>query len=216
MCSFGLDWDEDVFRTEIIEGWDGHSYSKKSYSPQVNRSLSSHGPSLWFYSRNTHSGSRRVLPLKDLWESRRNSHDSIKSLQTHLDLPAIQTRGNCVPTFAHLSIPSKQWFTISHRPTPWCFSPQCLCTSARKARVLSSLTNSYASFNTQPRHHFQEGYCLLPLESGASLPSCSDSLIYSPHYILIPHFYFSPSIDYTCPVANGGAIHLWIPSQPNV
>lgn len=118
MCSFGLDWDEDVFRTEIIEGWDGHSYSKKSYSPQVNRSLSSHGPSLWFYSRNTHSGSRRVLPLKDLWESRRNSHDSIKSLQTHLDLPAIQTRGNCVPTFAHLSIPSKQWFTISHRPTP--------------------------------------------------------------------------------------------------
>lgn len=153
---------------------------------------------------------------KILWESRRNSHDSIKSLQTHLDLPAIQTRGNCVPTFAHLSIPSKQWFTISHRPTPWCFSPQCLCTSARKARVLSSLTNSYASFNTQPRHHLQEGYCLPPLESGASLPSCSDSLIYSPHYILIPHFYFSPSIDYTCPVANGGAIHLWIPSQPNV
>ena len=30
ICNFGLGWDECVFRNDIIDGWDGHSYSKKS------------------------------------------------------------------------------------------------------------------------------------------------------------------------------------------
>ena len=54
-----------VFRTEIIDGWDGCSYLKKCYSPQVNGPLRSCGLSLCFNPGDTHSGSRRVLSLQD-------------------------------------------------------------------------------------------------------------------------------------------------------
>lgn len=86
---------------------------------------------------------------KMLWDSRGNGPNSIKSLQRHVDLPAVQIRGNSFPTFTHLYIPSKTCHVVSHLGA---FAHQ-----PGRPGVYSSLTNSYSSFETHPRHHLQEG-----------------------------------------------------------